>query len=294
VIICTTKAQLRNQLAAVRRSAPDVRIGFVPTMGYLHEGHASLMKRSKAECGYTVLSVFVNPLQFGPNEDFERYPRDPERDSALAEECGVDLLFMPTVEEMYPSKPLTRVLIGSITQRLCGASRPGHFDGVGTVVSKLFHLVQPDRAYFGMKDAQQLAVIRRMVDDLDMPVEIVPCDTVREADGLAKSSRNVYLSGEHRKQAVVLSTSLRAAEEWLTEPGITPEIISRRIRQMIESAPLADIDYIELLDYPDLTPPEAGSDLSGYPKEFIIALAVKFGQTRLIDNRLFGPGTVRR
>jgi pantoate--beta-alanine ligase len=187
---------------------------------------------------------------------------------------------------MYPSKPLTKVLVSNVTDRLCGASRPGHFDGVGTVVSKLFHLVQPDRAYFGMKDAQQIAVIQRMVNDLNFPVVIVPCDTVREADGLAMSSRNVYLNEEERRQAVVLSRTLSEAQRWVRQPGITSRELSALVKEAIGRAPLAEIDYAELLKYPDLTEPEPDADLSRYPETLILALAVKFGRTRLIDNRL--------
>jgi pantoate--beta-alanine ligase len=287
MIVITSINELRAELAKRRKLAPEGRIGFVPTMGYLHEGHASLMRRAKQECGFAVLSVFVNPLQFGPNEDFDRYPRDFERDRALAESCGVDVMFMPSVQEMYPKKPLTTVRIEGLTDRLCGASRPGHFDGVGTVVSKLFHIVQPDRAYFGLKDAQQIAVIRRMVDDLNIPVEIVPCDTVREPDGLAKSSRNVYLNDEERRQAVILAQTLEAAGRWLTEPGTTGPRLAAKIRGMIAEAPLAEIDYAEVLEYPDLERPADSADLFGHSHDLIVALAVKFGRTRLIDNRIF-------
>ncbi|MBB3109319.1 pantoate--beta-alanine ligase [Paenibacillus phyllosphaerae] len=287
MIVATTIAELKQALKEWRESAPSTaRVGFVPTMGFLHEGHASLMRRSKAECEYSVLSIFVNPLQFGPNEDFDRYPRDAERDLALAEANGIDLVFMPSVAEMYPKKPVTKILISEVTERLCGASRPGHFDGVGIVVSKLFHLVQPDRAYFGMKDAQQVAVIERMTEDLNIPVEIVPCETVREADGLALSSRNVYLSQEERAQAVILSQTLKAAETWVKTPGMTKRALSDKIESSIGQASLAEIDYAEILTYPDLEEPDAAADLSDYEGKLIIALAVKFGRTRLIDNRL--------
>ena len=289
MIVCASIHELKESLAQRRLERPKETIGVVPTMGFLHEGHASLMKRAKAECGFTVLTVFVNPLQFGPNEDFDRYPRDTERDLKLAEENGIDVVFMPSVQEMYPKKPLTRVLVSDITDRLCGASRPGHFDGVGTVVSKLFHLIQPDRAYFGMKDAQQVAVIRRMVDDLNMPVTIVSCETLREPDGLAMSSRNVYLSEEERRQAVVLSATLDKAERWIREPGITAGTFAARLRDSIEGAQLARIDYAELLEYPDLIAPEPETDLSRCPSTLIAALAVYFGKTRLIDNRILEP-----
>jgi len=287
MITCTTVERLRAELAARRAAAPGITVGLVPTMGYLHEGHASLMRRAASECGVTVLSIFVNPLQFGPNEDFERYPRDPERDLALADKNGVDLVFMPGTDEMYPRPPRTKVLIEGITSRLCGASRPGHFDGVGTVVSKLFHLVQPDRAYFGMKDAQQIAVVQTMVRDLNFPVEIVPCPTVRETDGLAMSSRNVYLSPEERAQAVVLSQALDAAAGWLSEPGITAPELESRLRSKIGTAPLARIDYAEVLTFPGLEQPDADLPLRQIKERLIVALAVKFGGTRLIDNRLF-------
>ncbi|WP_308639172.1 pantoate--beta-alanine ligase [Paenibacillus silvisoli] len=287
MIRCTTIQELKEQLARQRKYNPDGLVGFVPTMGYLHEGHASLMRRASEECAVTVLSIFVNPLQFGPNEDFDRYPRDLERDARLAEANGVDIIFAPTVKEMYPTKPLTRVLISEVTDRLCGASRPGHFDGVGTVVSKLFNLVRPDRAYFGMKDAQQVAVIEQMVNDLNIPVQIVRCETVREADGLAMSSRNVYLTPEEREQAVVLSKTLRAAEAWVKQPGMTPVKLSKLITGQIETAPLGRIDYAELLTYPELAPLEPNTVLSTLSHTLIIALAVKFGGTRLIDNRLF-------
>lgn len=288
MIRCTTIQELRQLLAEQRKQSPGGRIGLVPTMGFLHEGHASLMRRADEECDFNVLSVFVNPLQFGPNEDFDRYPRDIERDASIAEQNGIDILFMPSVQEMYPTKPLTKVLISDVTDRLCGASRPGHFDGVGTVVSKLFNLVQPDRAYFGMKDAQQVAVIEQMVHDLNIPVQIVRCETVREADGLAMSSRNVYLNEDQRRQAVVLSRTLREAGAWLQETGMTTKELAKRIRASIETAPLALIDYAEVLTYPSLSViDETNQNLSQLSGTIIIALAVKFGGTRLIDNRLF-------
>jgi len=283
--IFTSIHELRAAIAAWRADHPDGKVGFVPTMGFLHEGHASLIRRSAAENGLTVVSVFVNPLQFGPNEDFERYPRDAERDSAITAEAGADLLFMPSVSEMYPKPTVTKVLIAELTDRLCGASRPGHFDGVGTVVSKLFHIVQPDQAYFGLKDAQQVAVIERMTEDLNMPVRIVPCETVREPDGLAMSSRNVYLSPDERKQAVILSETLAQASDWIREPDATPETLKRRLADSISTAPLADIDYAEVLTYPDLAAPQDREPLAG--GRYIIALAVKFGRTRLIDNRIY-------
>ncbi|WP_424766034.1 pantoate--beta-alanine ligase [Paenibacillus sp. sgz302251] len=286
MIICRTKDELKQQLAEWRKKG--LSIGFVPTMGFLHEGHASLMRKSKSDGDdVTVLSIFVNPLQFGPNEDLDRYPRDEERDLALAKECGIDIVFLPTVQEMYPEKPLTSVIVNQITNRLCGASRPGHFNGVGTVVSKLFNLVRPDRAYFGMKDAQQVAVIQQMVYDLNIPVEVIPCPIVREPDGLALSSRNVYLNAEQRQQAVVLSQTLQHASEWLQESELTVEQLTERVKQQISKASEALVDYVELLYYPTLQAPVANAAVQTLKKPLILALAVKFGTTRLIDNRLF-------
>ncbi|AEI41383.1 pantoate--beta-alanine ligase [Paenibacillus mucilaginosus] len=276
--------RLRELIKEKKAQNPNLTVGFVPTMGFLHRGHASLLEAARRECDLVVLSIFVNPLQFGPNEDFERYPRDEERDLNISEEAGADLVFFPQVEEMYPSPTKTIVSVSGVSEGLCGASRPGHFDGVSTVVTKLFHIVQPDRAYFGLKDAQQVAVIEQMVKDLNMPVTIVPCPIVREADGLALSSRNVYLSEEERSQALVLSAALNAAER-LTEErgsGFTAAELTALIRREIGRSPLADIDYAEVLKYPTLEPftaPEAG-------QRIIVALAVRFGRTRLIDNRI--------
>jgi len=255
------------------------RIGLVPTMGYLHQGHLSLVEAARKRCDLVVMSIFVNPLQFGPNEDFERYPRDMERDRKMAAEAGVDVLFTPSVEEMYPKPPLTNISISGVTAPLCGKSRPGHFDGVAVVVMKLFQIVQPDFAFFGQKDAQQVAVVTQMVADLNVPVEIVPCPIVREPDGLAMSSRNVYLSPEEREQALVLSRGLRMAEQWIRE-RVAPEKICARLREMIEQMPLASIDYVEILHYPELTPVAALEP----GRTIIVALAVRFGKTRLIDN----------
>jgi pantoate--beta-alanine ligase len=290
MIICRTKTDLRQQLSAFRKE--NKGIGFVPTMGYLHEGHASLLRQAAAENDIAVLSIFVNPLQFGPNEDLDRYPRDEERDLALAGACGIELVFIPSVQEMYPERPLTSVIVNQVTDRLCGASRPGHFDGVGTVVSKLFHLVSPDRAYFGMKDAQQVAVIQQMVNDLNFNVLIVPCPIVREPDGLALSSRNVFLNAEQRVQAVVLSKTLEQAEKWAMEPEMTVGRLQTLVKELISKANDTEIDYVELLHYPSLQAPEAESVISSSSKPFILALAVKFGATRLIDNRILETSEV--
>ncbi|UKS31143.1 pantoate--beta-alanine ligase [Paenibacillus sp. HWE-109] len=273
-------AELRSRIKDFRRTT-DQTVGFVPTMGYLHEGHVSLLRKARAQSGLVVLSIFVNPLQFGPGEDFERYPRNTEKDLQLAEAAGADLVFMPSVAEMYPSPTRTTVNVSGLTARLCGASRPGHFDGVATVVSKLFHIVQPDQAFFGLKDAQQIAVIQQMVLDLNLAVEIVPCPTLREVDGLAMSSRNVYLSEDERKQALVLSQALEKAREYsLAHASFTSEELERLVRSHISTASLADIDYVEALAYPTLEP----FDNSYHTPSIIIALAVKFGKTRLIDN----------
>ncbi|MGO4107514.1 pantoate--beta-alanine ligase [Paenibacillus sp. YAF4_2] len=292
MILCRTIAELKNELFKIKQSPNHPTIGLVPTMGFLHEGHASLMRQSAAENTASVLSIFVNPMQFGPNEDFERYPRDEARDLAIAKENGIDIVFMPEVKDMYPAKPRTSVIVSQLTERLCGASRPGHFDGVGLVVSKLFHLVQPDRAYFGMKDAQQIAVIQQMTDDLNIPVEIIPCPIVREPDGLALSSRNVYLTAENRQQAVVLSQSLALAKQWAKEPGITSEELVSRVKAKINEAGQAEIDYVEWLTYPSLEQPVWNEPIELEENKYILALAVKFGSTRLIDNALFVPNVV--
>ncbi|MGO0061046.1 pantoate--beta-alanine ligase [Brevibacillus fluminis] len=278
IVQCETIQSLRDYLQPLRRAGK--RIGFVPTMGYLHAGHASLVSRAKQECDVVVMSIFVNPLQFGPNEDFSRYPRDLQRDKEIAAQAGVSVLFTPSVEEMYPQKLLTTVSVAQVTEPLCGRSRPGHFDGVATVVSKLFHIVGPDAAYFGEKDAQQLAVIEQMVSDLSIPVTIVPCPIVREQDGLAMSSRNVYLSAEERDQALVLSQSLRNAREAIENGETNAAKIRDGIVRMIEAKPLAAIDYVEVMEYPALKTVETLE--SG--QRICIALAVAFGKTRLLDN----------
>lgn len=272
-----TVAEMREHIQTARMQGK--RIGIVPTMGYLHEGHLSLVRAAREKCDVVVMSIFVNPLQFGPNEDFDRYPRDLERDRALADQAGVDVLFTPDVSEMYPHKILTNISVSNVTNPLCGRSRPGHFDGVATVVMKLFQIVQPDYAFFGQKDAQQVAVVTQMVQDLNVPVQIVPCPIIREADGLAMSSRNVYLTPEERAQALVLSHSLSLAEKWLRE-GVTIEEVRGRVIDIISEKPLAAIEYVEILSYPELEPLEQA--VSG--TTLILALAVRFGKTRLIDN----------
>ncbi|MBD1371589.1 pantoate--beta-alanine ligase [Hazenella sp. IB182357] len=276
--IIKSVADLRHE----RMKQTHKTIGFVPTMGYLHEGHISLLEKAKMECDWVVLSIFVNPLQFGPNEDFTLYPRDEARDLAIAKKIGIDLVFVPGVEEMYPEESLTRVNVRQVTERLCGAKRPGHFDGVATVVTKLFHMVQPDRAYFGMKDVQQVAVITQMVKDLHFPTTIVPCPTIREADGLAKSSRNVYLNQVERVQATILHQSLTEVEQRVQTGALqTASEMVTYVTEKIKSQPLAHIDYVEALTYPRFETFDQWEQ-----EDILLAVAVFFGRTRLIDNHL--------
>jgi pantoate--beta-alanine ligase len=294
--VVRTIAQLQAALRSFRaQHGPGARIGFVPTMGYLHAGHASLLDRARAACTMVVLSIFVNPLQFGAGEDLTIYPRDEVRDLQIAQEHAVDLVFIPEVAEMYPygRDSLTTVHVRHVTDRLCGAARPGHFTGVATVVSKLFHLVQPDQAFFGMKDAQQVAVIQQMTNDLHFPVEIVPCPTVREPDGLALSSRNVYLSDEQRRAAPVIWRTLSALDEWLlTHPQATFAALEQAVITQLAAVPFAQPEYAECLRFPDFAPvaDRAVSALTTEPLQVLVAVAVRFGKTRLIDNRLLGGG----
>jgi pantoate--beta-alanine ligase len=253
-------------------------IGFVPTMGYFHEGHLSLMRRAKAECDLCVVSLFVNPTQFGPSEDFQRYPRDFARDAAMAESVGVDLLFAPEVEEMYPEGYQTYVEVTEVTRRLEGAARPGHFRGVATVCTKLFHIVQADRVYFGKKDYQQLKVIQRMVRDLNIPTEIVPCETVREPDGLAMSSRNVYLKPDERQAATVLYRALCAGRDAILAGERDAKKVQALVEQVIATEPLVKTEYVDVADAETLEPL---TDLRG---EVVISLAARVGVARLIDN----------
>lgn len=278
MLVVSTIAEVRSRVAEARRAGQ--RIGFVPTMGYLHEGHLMLMRQARQECGFVLVSIFVNPTQFGPNEDFARYPRDLERDLSLCGSVPVDLVFAPSVEEIYPQPYLTRVSVSLLTTTLCGASRPGHFEGVATVVSKLLNIAQPDTAYFGQKDAQQVAVIRQMVTDLNLPVKISAVPTVREPDGLAMSSRNVYLTPEQRQAALVLSRSLHMAGGRVARGDRDLPAIRQAMQEMIRSEPLAELDYAEIVDPRTLQPlqtlPQGGQALA--------AVAVRFGRTRLIDN----------
>lgn len=272
-----------QELREARRALPGP-VGFVPTMGYLHQGHLALVRRARAENASVAVSIFVNPTQFGPTEDFERYPRDPERDATLLREAGVDLLFMPPPAEMYPPGYDTWVDVGGVTARLEGAERPGHFRGVATVVTKLFNLVQPDRAYFGQKDAQQLVVIQKLTRDLNLPVEIVPCPTVREPDGLAMSSRNVYLTPEERREALALSRALHEAERLFAAGERDAGVLRDRVRAVIsEGAPRGRIDYVSVADAETL------AELEWVDRRALVSLAVRFPSARLIDNTVLEP-----
>lgn len=254
-------------------------IGLVPTMGFLHEGHASLIKRCREENDIVVVSDFVNPTQFGPNEDLEAYPRDFERDSNLCESLGTDLIFHPEPEDMYQN-PCAYVSIHTLSETLCGKTRPIHFQGVCTVVSKLFHIVAPDRAYFGQKDAQQLAIIRKMVQDLNFDITIVGCPIVREEDGLAKSSRNTYLNEEERKAALCLSRSVKKGQE-IIQKGCSTQQVLKEMRAVIEMEPLARIDYVSVVDALTMQPVET------VDRDVLVAMAVYIGKTRLIDNFIY-------
>lgn len=270
---------IREMKALIR----DVRlkggtVGFVPTMGYLHEGHLTLMREAKSKTDYVVTSIFVNPLQFGAGEDYEEYPRDLSRDSQLAAEVGVDVIFAPQVREMYPKGYCAFVEVEGLTDKLCGKSRPGHFKGVTTVVTKLFNIVQPDISFFGQKDAQQALVLKKMVEDLNMNLDIEVVPIVREEDGLAMSSRNAYLNPDERIASLVLSHSLRKAQTIIDEGERNPNKIIEAVRESINQEPLAKIDYVDILSVPGL---ESLSTLEG---RFLIALAVFMGKTRLIDN----------
>ncbi len=282
--IVTTIKEVRTQIKEWKKQG--LSIGFVPTMGYLHEGHASLMKRAKEECDKVVASIFVNPMQFGANEDLDSYPRDLQADAKLCETIGVDLIFHPEVEEMYADGFCSFVDMDGLTKELCGKSRPIHFRGVCTVVSKLFHIVTPNKAFFGQKDAQQLAVIRRMVKDLNMDTEIVGCPIIREEDGLAKSSRNTYLNEEERKAALILSQTIRLGEQ-MVKTGMTDakEIVAA-MKENLMKEPLAKIDYVEAVSMDTI---EKVEKIEGM---VLVAMAVYIGKTRLIDNFITDNGLI--
>jgi pantoate--beta-alanine ligase len=275
--------KISNNIKEIREvvkewKAQGLKVGFVPTMGYLHEGHKSLIENAAKDNDKVVVSIFVNPIQFGPTEDLESYPRDLQRDGLLCEEAGADLIFNPEKEEMYYEDFCTFVDMDGLTKGLCGASRPIHFRGVCTVVSKLFNIVKPDRAYFGEKDAQQLAVIKRMVRDLNIDIEIIGCPIIREEDGLAKSSRNTYLSCKEREAAVILSKSLKLGREALDSGERNSNKIIDIIKNNINSEELASIDYVQVVDSLSL------ETVENIEKSILIAIAVYIGKTRLIDN----------
>jgi len=258
--------------------AQGKRVGFVPTMGYFHAGHRSLMHEARAQADFVVVSLFVNPLQFAPTEDLAGYPRDLAGDAVVCEEAGVDVLFVPAVEEMYPRPICTTVHVDGLTEGLCGKSRPTHFDGVTTVVAKLFSMVGPCQAFFGRKDAQQVAVVRRMAQDLDLPVEVVGCPLVREADGLAMSSRNSYLDPDERRAATVLSRALHEAAAAITAGERAPDAVHRVLAGLIATEPKVELDYAEVVDAGDLTP------VTIIAGEVLVAVAARVGKARLIDN----------
>ena len=275
----STIQEVRECVKAWR--AEGLSVGFVPTMGYLHEGHQSLIHRATIENDRVVVSIFINPLQFGKNEDLDRYPRDLTRDSSICTTAGTDLIFHPDQAEMYGEDFCSFVDLNGLTETLCGKSRPNHFRGVCTVVLKLFNIVKPDRAYFGQKDAQQVAVIKKMVRDLNLDLEIVSCTTVREADGLAKSSRNIYLSKDERRASTVLQEALQIAEKKIASGIKKTDEIQKTIREKIDSEKLVQIDYAEIVDLDTLRP------IHRIEAPVLVAAAVYVGKTRLIDNFIY-------
>jgi pantoate--beta-alanine ligase len=269
--------------AEVRAARPRFKeMGLVPTMGFLHEGHLSLMRRAKGECGAVTASIFVNPTQFAPGGDFDKYPRDMDRDLTLLQEAGVDLVFTPSPEEIYPEGFAASVIVGGVSEGLEGASRPGHFAGVATVVLKLINIVQPTRAYFGQKDAQQAAVIQKLAHDLDLPAQIVIAPTVREADGLAMSSRNSYLAPNERAAAVVLHRALTAAESLFNDGERSAAALRAAMTAVLAGEPLAEVDYVSIAD------PLTLKEISKIKTGALVSMAVKIGSARLIDNLVFG------
>ena len=277
--VVTTIDEVRQQVKSWRKNGAT--IGLVPTMGYLHEGHQSLMAAAKQDNQKVIVTIFVNPMQFGPKEDLASYPRDLERDKNACQQMGVDLIFCPSASEMYDANFNSYVNVNGLTDALCGKKRPGHFKGVCTVVTKLFNITQPDRAYFGQKDAQQLAVIQRMVNDLNVDIEIIGCPIVRESDGLAKSSRNSYLSQQERLAATCLYQSIECAQQMIQTGEKSVQTILTEMQNIINAQPLAKIDYIEFVDYATLTA------VDRLNQDSLCALAVYIGKTRLIDNFIY-------
>lgn len=280
--IISTVAETRAIIKEWKKNG--LKVGLVPTMGYLHEGHLSLIKKAVSENDRVVVSIFVNPTQFGPNEDYETYPRDIDKDSALCESAGADIIFHPEASEMYPKGACTYVNMTGLTDVLCGKSRPTHFQGVCTVVSKLFNITTPDNAYFGQKDAQQLAVIKRMVKDLNFDINITGCPIVREEDGLAKSSRNTYLNKEERKAALVLHRAITCGQSLVNNGERNASVVINRMKDIINAEPLAKTDYVEIVDMNTM---ESVSVIKG---EILCAIAVYIGKTRLIDNFIVNVG----
>ncbi len=276
IAVAKTVAETRAKVKEWR--SKGLSVGLVPTMGYLHEGHQSLIKKAVEQNDRVVVSIFVNPIQFAPNEDLATYPRDLEADKKLCESTGAALIFNPEPIEMYPNGFSTHVAMENLTKELCGKTRPTHFGGVCTVVSKLFNIVQPDKAYFGQKDAQQLAIIKRMVQDLNFDIEIVGCPIVREADGLAKSSRNTYLSADERRAALILNKAIKLGEDMVKNGERNAKTVIDAMTEKICSEPLARIDYVNAVDALSITPVE---ELTG---DVLVAIAVYIGKTRLIDN----------
>jgi pantoate--beta-alanine ligase len=279
--ICHSITEMRTASRAARSDGKTV--GLVPTMGALHEGHLSLVRAARAQCDFVVVSIFVNPLQFGPNEDLAKYPRNFDRDCELLKQEGVDLIFAPSVEEMYPAGAVTYVTVEGLSDKLCGRSRPGHFRGVTTVVAKLFHVVEPDRAFFGQKDAAQSTIIRRMVRDLNMPVQIEVCPIVRELEGLAMSSRNAYLDDQQRKSALVLYRSLMAVQEAFNHGERKVQVLIQAGQQTFAHVPSVKLDYLEIVD-PDTLEP-----VNHLGRRALVAMAAFVGNVRLIDNIVLRP-----
>jgi len=284
--IISTVGELQNKIKDWKKEGQT--IGLVPTMGFLHEGHLSLVRGARQGNDRTAVSIFVNPKQFGPAEDYQVYPRDFNRDAVLLEKEGVDLVFYPPVEDMYPAGYKTYVEVEDLENKLCGRSRPGHFRGVCTVVLKLFNLIQPDEAYFGWKDAQQVLILKKMVEDLNLTVKIKPMPLIREKDGLALSSRNVYLNSQERKAALVLYHSLELAERLIKTGERQAAKIRQQMIDLISAEPLARIDYVEIVDFETLEP------LETIGREALVALAVYFGKTRLIDNLRLISGVIEK
>jgi pantoate--beta-alanine ligase len=284
--ICQTIDDMRVTSRAARHAGK--RLGFVPTMGALHEGHLSLVRAAKANCDAVAASIFVNPLQFGPNEDLAKYPRTFDRDVQLLEKESVDFLFAPAPDEMYPPGAVTYIAVEGLSEKLCGKSRPGHFRGVATVVAKLFHIVEPDLAFFGQKDAAQATIIRRMVRDLNLPVEVIVCPIVREPDGLAMSSRNAYLSPGDRKSAAVLNRSLTEVKKRFDQGERNPTALIEAAKNVLAQEPAVRLEYFEIVDPSTLDPStlDPGPELNG---PVLVAVAALVGTTRLIDNLMLQP-----